>query len=744
MSNLVVLLDEYIEEYKEKDKDFNRYGDTVVKELKNDFSQKNFELSFEYIRAKLEEANAKEIDAEHGHRYYKRYYGILMGFAFWLIDKGEYKATDKAEMQANRKMFERLPSWSSPRKRDIWADKRLTPLSIISFEEGTCSRLYNKDYRHESVFVCHDINMFEFEMITDFINWLGTQIDQNDALRNTGFEDMLNTCFGGTVNSYADFTDEFFEKTLDKIMKLSVAERYKGKPSYRTSTALMFIRICLWATEQGKANFKRYSYAVLKYGDLVDFILQGYKPVPFMVYDNPPAEDKVLVDTSGGSMNLNRETDLVTPVDFTRCKDETYRERIKQFIWSKGKFISGYAKKVPALSKFGNFLAEQGSYSEITQANALIYRTKLLNEHTYNRQIWDMNDIVNFVRYMEANKMITIKPIVYEAFGNYCVQTEPNKEAFTVDEMNTLLKAYKKYALDHPKKPAYMLYYYIVKIQSRTPLRTASILDLRTDSLHKELNTKSGEWVLHVPAKTMQGGDERYPITAEVKGIIDEAIRLTDKLRKEAIGPEKNFIFIHKRYTNAGIAVVRDSTLGDHHREMCKLAGIRRLPLGAVRNLRTQLVEDYVDKYHPGDLSASKALNMRTPDATSKYYDKVDIKDFLENYYSVEIGNTPFNGQTALETNLGNKQKTPLGHCQNLKGCDSFIDCLACKHLVLTPSDIPLLEKTLDEIDESILATGIEHERDFRVSMKKLIVKALLKLYELIGEDNANSKLITE
>lgn len=131
MSNLVVLLDEYIKEYKEKDKDFNRYGDTVVKELKNDFSQKSFKLSFEYIRAKLEEANNKQFDANHGHRYYKRYYGILMGFALWLIDKGEYKATDKAEMQVNRKMFERLPSWSSPRKEIYGPIKGLLRLVLF-------------------------------------------------------------------------------------------------------------------------------------------------------------------------------------------------------------------------------------------------------------------------------------------------------------------------------------------------------------------------------------------------------------------------------------------------------------------------------------------------------------------------------------------------------------------------------------------------------------------------------------
>ena len=246
-----------------------------------------------------------------------------------------------------------------------------------------------------------------------------------------------------------------------------------------------------------------------------------------------------------------------------------------------------------------------------------------------------------------------------------------------------------------------------------------------------------------VQSKTSGREFDEYNITRYVKGLIDEVKNVTNILRNDAIGVEREYLFIYRRERQCTIGIVRQDSLSVFHNKICKEYGIRMLKLGAVRNYYMQQVSEYVVENN-GDQTEIEYLSKHTVKVHIRNYDTVDIKDFCQRFYQVEIGSIELKGRVEEKNNKPPKNDVAhgCGHC-SLEKCvlKGNLECLMCDKFVTTIDCIPFFKKEISSIDEQILEQPLQHEKEFLNNKKRLNVAYLAKLYELEESINGDKTI---
>ena len=559
-----------------------------------------------------------------------------------------------------------------------------------------------------------------------------------------------------TFNSINDFNDATFKKHYD-IITNKEKSLITGKAVSEDKVVANLISFYLWIQQsmneqKRKENFKIYSTQVLKYPRIISALKEKYVPVNYSIYEKPPKEDKLIINSQDMTLHTTSLADKISVLDVSWIQNDMLRTWVKECFWyDETHIIQTRVKQYNCIFDFVKLIDAKSSKSStpiVSTEDILKYKSTIISGKIQDSSAGRKFGLVKyFLNFLNDNQYINIDPMIFRLLVHHDNESLAYKETYTKDEVHQILDVYKRTyekTDDSKFKLLYSLYYYIIAIQSVSEMRVSTILNLKTDCIKETLSSKGHiEYKVVVQSKTSSNNSDEYNITRYVKSLIDEVKNITDNIRDEAIGIEKNYLFIYKRHNNSTISIVRQDALSVYHKKICNEHNIRYLRLGAIRNYYQQQVSNYVAQ-NGDDPMLIERLSKHGINVHIQHYDAVDIKAFCEKYYNIEIGNIELKGKIEKE-NLEDEHKTVAhgcGHCDSDKCVLSGnLDCLMCDKFVTTLDCIPHFENEIKLIDELIVRQKIVHEKEFLIAKKKLNVAYLTKLYELEEKINGNKKI---
>lgn len=592
------------------------------------------------------------------------------------------------------------------------------------------------------------------------MNYLSSMADEMMVARLTrGGIEMFSILFetGTLFCDFKKYKDDTFEEQFREI-----AKRIPDDPMYACSKRTKqnaclseLINLYNWIEnsldeETRRSNFKIYTLEVLKYQYFITAVKSGYKVVNYSIYENPPEVDKIIINPKNTFLHQNAEADKITNLDVSGITNDFLRKWVRECYWfDDNHIISTRTKQYSPIFEFVAIIDKKFKKTEkpkISVDDVLSFKASCVSQNTLDSTVARKLSFVKyFLNFLNENHYLEIDQLLFRLLIHHDNESNAYKETYTNAEIKQLLEAYKdsyEKCKDLDRKLLYTLYYYVIAIQSISEMRVSTILNLKTNCCYKTLDrNKLSEYKVVVQSKGSGSGVEEYNITRYVKGLIDEVKSLTDEFRKTVVGVEKEYLFIYRRHNRKVPGILRQDNLSTYHRNICKKYGIRCLRLGAIRNYYQQQVSNYVSK-NGDDPMMIERLSKHGINVHIQHYDTVDIKDFCQRFYQVEIGSIELKGRVE-ENNNKPKENTVAygcGHCE-LSKCilKGNLECLMCDKFVTTLDCIPFFEQEISRIDQMILNQPLQHEKEFLNNKKRLNVAYLTKLYELEAEINGNN-----
>lgn len=630
---------------------------------------------------------------------------------------------------------------------------QITPYSIISRESVSSKK--NVIIRNVAI---PGADKALYDLLNRYLDWI--EASYNGTLIGSYTFTMLRVAFDDydkSLGAVLNYNDAIFEYQYDKVCRYHPPFT---KDEHRIRAALLgqltgfYLFLQAEMTDDERAErFRIYDSNVLKYPLLQMCLERQYTVVRYNIYSEPPISDKLLINAHDMSIRGAGTVDKPVMIDFSQIRNDVLRKWVKECFWYDASHVLGSRPKVyNPLFVFLNIVSERiGDAGDIsfTLDDVLTYKRSLISEQSGSREanIARKLSIVRFFfKYIEAKKYVAIDAVLYRMLVHCDDPDNQHKDAYTPDEIHKLSAAYRNYADEHTNTHfgiLYDLYYYIFLVLSVSDIRLTNLLETRTDSLVPVLSNKgSTEYVLVIRAKNSADEDQVYNITKYVKELIVEVAKLTEDIRAEAIGSERDYLFVYRRKSHNSVALVRSGAFADYHKKICDIAGVRALSFGAVRKMYEQKSGDRLvkDGY---ERSMTKAITGHSLDTQVMYYDKPDMIEFCQRFFQVEIGSIQIAGKIETEHNTDRSHTVMngCGHC-DLNHCvlHGNLECLLCTHFVATISNIPFFEQMVRDLDVAIEAEPLLHEREFMYHKKRLCVAYLMELYELRGKVNTKDE----
>ena len=553
------------------------------------------------------------------------------------------------------------------------------------------------------------------------------------------------------------YNDETFMEHFNLICKNVPVDKMYAKQTMIDSCLGELVNFYNWIQteldeETRKKNFKKFTLPVLKYQYLASCIKNGFDIVHYSIYDNPPTSDKWIINPQNMCLHQTAEADKLTSLDLSGIQNIHLKKWVKECYWfDDAHNIHNRTKEYRSIFEFIEPIDKKYKKNEMPSIGVddiLSYKAACVAKNTQDSTVARKLGFVKyFLNFINDKHYFAVDQLLFRLLIHHDSESNAYKETYTKEEIKSLLAAYKdsyEKCDDPDRQHLYALFYYVIAIQSISEMRTSTILNLKTDCLVKTLErNKNSEYKVVVQSKTSGRDFDEYNITRYVKGLIDEVKALTSDLREVTTGIEKDYLFIYRRHNHKVTGIARQDNLGTYHKRVCKEYGIRELQLGAIRNYYQQQVSEYVSE-NGDDPMLIERLSKHGINVHIQHYDTVDIKDFCQRFYQVEIGSVELKGRVE-EINDKPKQNDVAhgcGHC-TLSECvlRGNLECLMCDKFVTTLDCIPFFEKEIESIDEMIINQPLQHEKEFLNNKKRLNVAYLTKLYELEAEINGNSSI---
>ena len=511
----------------------------------------------------------------------------------------------------------------------------------------------------------------------------------------------------------------------------------------------------IMGNELAKQNYPIFDIDTLKYNIIMSKLIDGYKVINFNIYDKPEFHSKVLLKENNMDLSTTKPKDALVLIDLSEIKSEYLQRLVFDFLltdvscgfFEKRAMFYSLRDFIHSIEKNNKELITKENF-ELTIKDITIYKQEKQNEDCTSANVSKkFASIRKFLKYLEDNKIYVVDNLFYKLLTcKEANDTHSYKESFTKEEMDSIVEAMKeeiKKQTQMQRADLYQLYLYAFSIYSISDIRISSLFALTTDCVKETLNNKGvKEYKIVVQSKTSGTEPEEYNITKYVKSIVDEVISYTEKFREKCPDNLKDILFICQNQYRGGIAQLKTPSFNEYFIKILENYNIRRLRLAAVRNYYMQNVSNYV--FSNGyDKSLIEKLTNHSLQVHLNHYDDINIMDFCQNFYNVEIGNVYLKGEVK-EENEFSKQQTVVngcGHC-SLKKCALIgkLDCFMCEHFVTTLDCIPYYKNEIARIDDMIKNQKIKHEQEFLISKKKLLVAYLEKLMELEATKNEENK----
>jgi len=667
---------------------------------------------------------------------------VLTSFIFYLIDNNSYPGDDKEYFIQKRSLLE---NYFKGGAKDI--DSKLSgdiqPYGVIKMEQNDNTR----------VFLFADITKDIAILIDEYFNvphaiYNTRKKDDYDSIFFTKFTKSLDNIY--IVNTIDDLNDNTFIQQFNYFSEL-------GWSSKKLGFVLKFYIYVQYRISNDVVNkrFPLYDINTLKYNTITSKLQEGYKIVKYSIYDEPKFYPRILLKENNMDLNSSRANDTLTMFDFTVVTNKYFQKLCFEFLWQDVNHSLMCRRDVfYPLKEFLVFLSDTKNNDnshksiEITIDNISEYKNLIINHGFKDGNILRRCGAVKqFLNFLDRRNIYHPDALCFTLLTHKDDDGESYTESFSQQEIFLLLDSFK----DRYEKETvselnclYELYYYALSIFSISEIRLSSILALSIDSLKTTLNKKGQEeYKLLVHAKSSGTEPEEYNITKYVKNLFCEVINKTIKFRDDCPENIKKSLFICQNRYRGGISRLRDNSFREYYDRICDDYKVRRLKLGAVRNYYMQNVSKFVNSNGYDSMLIEK-LSKHSSAIHNKHYDDVDIKDFCQRFYDVEIGSVYLKGKIENENTYPVAQTVGngCGHC-SLERCSLIgkLDCFMCEHFVTTLESIPYFEQEIEKIDKLIYEQKIQHEKEFLNSKKKLFVAYLEKLLELEVQINGNKQI---
>ena len=354
-----------------------------------------------------------------------------------------------------------------------------------------------------------------------------------------------------------------------------------------------------------------------------------------------------------------------------------------------------------------------------------------------------MNGLKDFIRYLDVqNHLDTKGSLIEDAMKMTNVNSKPFFETYSEDEMATIIMALSQEfneESDEKTKYYYQLICIFVLYILNTAIRAEDLFDLRKDMLFQN---PGGTYYYVVHSKTKE--EERYEITAEVKKLHDEILSNTAAIRNYS--PESNYLFIYKRLRGSTTQRLTPPVVTKAVNQVCRENGIKELGISGIRNRFMRNVSAIILKRGGDPAALIAGVSKHSASVHYRNYFSNDIIQLCRDLYGVTIGDTDLKAivvHTNPDASISNTVLGGRGHC-SVATCDdkTKLDCLMCKHCIVTPQSIPFFQVEIEMLDDRIKNAVMPEEKEFCIAMKTLNVQYLVKCFEVLerGEnDDVNS-----
>lgn len=490
--------------------------------------------------------------------------------------------------------------------------------------------------------------------------------------------------------------------------------------------------------------------------NFIENYLNGFRAVLLNTSEPVPDIDKWSVFPNGLEKKsaTNKQSDFMT-IDFTAIKDPNVRYYAKQWFWTESN--SSFNNRVKDIRYLIAFLLFRDTFrqknsnalqsvredfdvnldSSFVAEDIISYSSECRKTLSEVAVIARLKPIKLFLRYLKEQDLYTVEESCFE----YLVQ---KGNITRKEEINPIPKADFEKLVCHLEEKSknndlHLLYYIIFCLNTLTPLRISSILDLKYDCL-KETGAR-GIYKISGLVKTSYGDERDIQVSPKVKRLIEVAVLTTASTRMTAPKSVKEYLFISKG-TKREYKVIPQRSYAAYIQRCCVNIGLSKYsPQNLRKTYMTTIVENAIAKnVSLFDLHA--LTDHANIDTTENYYVKEQLRNYLEATQGVELGNIPVKGEV-LKTYEGSKAdlvNDNCGYCGNTE-CNvvGTATCLMCKGFKTTPKFIPDFERCISLIDYKMFNTTSEEDREHLYAVKCLYVKYLEEMYLVGGEKDGNN-----
>lgn len=483
----------------------------------------------------------------------------------------------------------------------------------------------------------------------------------------------------------------------------------------------------------------------------------GYRYIPINPNEPTPVYDKWAISPNGLEQSVaSDKPEHIRYIDFSRISDASIREAAKAWFWNEAKAgFENRQKNALYIIEFFEYRDNLRSmyFDKFVQARAGtdldIKHTVLTEEVVMYTNEW--NDKLTsqsytsrivplklFLQYMNDHDIYKTEIAAFEYLITSGKGTKTPQEILSVpkDEFEKLITELEQNSKDNP---LHMLYYIVFCLNTLTPLRISSILDLDYNCI---VEKSKRIYALEVKVKTSDGDNKAIQISKEVKRLVEVAISLTEEARSKAPDNQKHYLFLVNNQKNIYRSIPAKS-YSAYLKRCCDAIGIKRI---TAQNLRktyyTNLIENAI-KSNVSLLSLKELTGHANIDTTENYYVKENIRNYLEATYGVEIGNMPVIGTVVTDYPEAKHEdivNDGCGYCRNPE-CNVLgtANCLMCKGFITTPKHISQFEEALTILTKQIVDNDNLHDKEHLYAVKRLYAAYLEQLYSRKDEaENAN------
>ena len=478
----------------------------------------------------------------------------------------------------------------------------------------------------------------------------------------------------------------------------------------------------------------------------------GYRYIPINPNEQVPTCDKWAISPNGlEQTSASDKPEHIKYIDFSRISDNTIRKAAKEWFWNEAKagFENRQRNALYIIEFFEYRDHLRGMYlDKFVQARANtdldIKHTILTEEIVMYTNEWDdkltsqsyrsrMAPLKLFLLYMNDNGIYKTEIAAFEYLIATGKGTKTQEEILPVPR-DDFIKLIAKMEENAKHNMLHMLYYIVFCLNTLTPLRISSILDLYYDCMTEK---SKGIYALEVKVKTSDGDANAVQISKEVKRLIEVAISLTSETRVSAPDNQRHYLFLVNNQKDFYRSIPAKS-YSVYLKRCCDAVGISRI---TARNLRktyyTNLVENAV-KHNVSLMSLKELTGHANIDTTENYYVKENIRNYLEATYGVEIGNIQVVGTVAaeyLEAKHEDIVNDGCGYCRNPE-CNVLgtANCLMCKGFITTPKHIAQFEEGLTILTKQIVDNENPHDKEHLYALKRLYAAYLEQIYLRKGD----------